>query len=191
MKKLRLILVTLALTLGLSQCAAPLILAGGAGALGYYFGAERRDADTISEDDKAQARMIELMRQAGLDVNNIEVLTYNHKMLLVGSVPTEADLRLLNRLARQVPYVRKVYNRVRVGAPRTPDRAREDGWIAAKVKAEMVKTKGLTSAAIRYTVYDGTVYLMGLVSDEEAQKAIAAASRVKGVRKVVDAMDRL
>ncbi|SIN74563.1 Osmotically-inducible protein OsmY, contains BON domain [Sulfurivirga caldicuralii] len=191
MKKLRLILVTLALTLGLSQCAAPLILAGGAGALGYYFGAERRDADTITEDEKAQARMIELMRQAGLDVNNIEVMTYNHKMLLVGAVPTEADLQLLNRLARQVPYVRKVYNRVRVGAPRTPDRAREDGWIAAKVKAEMVKTKGLTSAAIRYTVYDGTVYLMGLVSKQEAQKAIAAASRVKGVRKVVDAMDRL
>jgi len=191
MKKLRLILVSLLLTLGLSQCAAPLILAGGAGALGYYFGAERRDADTISEDDKAQARMIELMREAGLNINNIEVMTYNHKMLLVGAVPTEADLRLINRLARQVPYVRKVYNRVRVGAPRTPERAREDGWIAAKVKAEMVKTKGLTSAAIRYTVYEGTVYLMGLVSEQEAEKAIAAASRVKGVRKVVDAMDRL
>ncbi len=191
MKKLRLMLISLALALGLSQCAAPLILAGGVGALGYYFGAERRDADTITQDDKAQARMIELMRQAGLEVNNIEVMTYNHKMLLLGTVPTEPDLQLINHLARQVPHVRKVYNRIHVGTPRTPDRAREDGWIAAKVKAEMVKTKGLTSAALRYTVYDGTVYLMGLVSEQEAQKAIAAASRVKGVRKVVDAMDRL
>ncbi len=191
MKTLRLILLSLVLSLGLTQCAAPLILAGGAGALGYYFGAERRDADTISQDDKAQARMIELMRQEGLEVNNIEVMVYNHKMLLVGAVPTEDDLQLINQLAKEMPYVRKVYNRIRVGAPRTPDQAREDGWIAAKIKAEMIKTKGLTSAAIHYTVYNGIVYLMGLVSDQEAQKAIAAASRVKGVRKVVDAMERL
>ncbi len=190
MKKLFLI-AALGLLPTLQSCSAPLILAGAAGGLGYYFGSERRDADTISEDDKAQLYMIELMQDAGIDPDWVKVEVFNHKMLLVGRVPSEEMVKTLSDLARQVPYVRKVYNRVQVGAPLTQQQLTEDDLLLAKIKAKLVATKGLNSATIHVLVHDGTVYLMGLVSEDEAQKAINAVTEVKGVRKVIDAMDRL
>ncbi|WP_294945399.1 BON domain-containing protein [Sulfurivirga sp.] len=178
-------------TLTLSQCAAPLILAGGAVGIGYYLGSERRDTDTIAEDSKAEQQMIEAMRDAGIDINRVTVTVYNHKMLLIGRLPSEDQVAQLTRLARNIPYVTKVYNRVKVGPPLSDSQATEDGLLAAKVKAALVAEKGLNSASLHFDVYDGTVYLMGLVTQEEARKAIAAVSGVKGVRKVIDAMDRL
>lgn len=179
------------LSLTLHGCATPLLLAGGAAGLGYYFGSERRDADTISQDEKAEQYMIDLMKDAGIDTENVLVRVFNHKMLLVGRVPTSQDVKKLSLLAKKVPYVRKVYNRVEVGAPLPDGQKTEDGLLAAKVKAALIAEKGLNSATLRYEVFNGNVYIMGLVSEQEAQKAIAAISKVKGLKKVIDAMDRL
>lgn len=190
MKKL-LLIAALGLTPALQSCTAPLILAGATAGMGYYFGSERRDADTIAEDSKAQQYMIELMQDEGIDPDWVRIEVFNHKMLLVGRVPMDEMVSTLSSLAKQVPYVRKVYNRVRVGDPLTPQQAAEDSLLVAKIKAKLVATKGLNSATIHIIVYDGTVYLMGLVSDEEAEKAINAVQQVKGIRKVIDAMDRL
>ncbi len=194
-KKLPLKAFPLALTLALApllqSCTAPLILAGAAGGLGYYFGSERRDADTISEDDKARQYMIDQIKDAGINPDWVTVEVFNHKMLLVGRVPSEDMVEQLSSRAKQVPYVRKVYNRVQVGAPLSDSQATDDGLLLAKIKAKLVATKGLNSATIHVIVHDGVAYLMGLVSEEEAEKALNAVSQVKGVKKVIDAMDRL
>jgi len=174
-----------------NSCTAPLILAGAAGGLGYYFGSERRDAQTIAEDDKAQQYMIELIKDAEIDPEWVIVEVFNHKMLLVGRVPSEEMVETLSDLAKQVPHIDKIYNRVSVGEPLSSNQATEDGLLLAKVKAKLIATKGLNSATIHVIIFDGTVYLMGLVSNEEAQKAINAVTQVKGVKKVIDAMDRL
>lgn len=175
----------------LQSCTAPLMLAGAAGGLGYYFGSERRDASTISEDDKAQAYMIDLIKDAGINPDHVIVEVFDHRMLLVGRVPSPEQVDQLSRLARQVPYVREVYNRVRAGEPLSSDQATEDGLLLAKIKSRLIATKGLNSATIHVIVYDGVAYLMGLVSEDEARKALDAVRHVEGVKKVIDAMKRL
>lgn len=190
MKKL-LLIAALGVLPALQSCTAPLILAGAAGGIGYYFGAERRDAQTIAEDDKDQQYMIELIKDTEINPEWVIVEVFNHKMLLVGRVPSEEMVTTLSELAQQVPYVEKVYNRVEVGEPLSSQRATEDGLLLAKIRAKLIATKGLNSATIHVIIFDGMVYLMGLVSDEEAQKAINAITQVKGVKKVIDALDRL
>ncbi|HIQ41068.1 MAG TPA: BON domain-containing protein [Sulfurivirga caldicuralii] len=188
MKKL-LLIAALGFLPTLQSCTAPLILAGAAGGIGYYFGSERRDTQTIREDEQAQQAMIELIKEAHINPEWVIVKVFNHKMLLVGRVPSEEMVTTLSELAQQVPYVEKVYNRVEVGEPLSRQRATQDGLLLAKIKAKLIATKGINSATIHVLVFDGTVYLMGLVNDEEAQKAIDAVTQVKGVKKVINAMD--
>ncbi len=172
-------------------CTLPLLLAGGAAGVGYYIGAERRDADTITQDEKAEQYMLDLIQDAGIDTQQIIVRTFNHKMLLLGRVPDAETIRRLTQLAQKLPYVHTVYNRVHIGTPLNDKQKTEDALLATKIKTALIAEKGLNSATIKYEVFDGSVYLMGLVSEQEAQKAIAAVRKVKGVKKVIDAMDRL
>jgi hyperosmotically inducible protein len=60
-----------------------------------------------------------------------------------------------------------------------------DTWITTKVKAELATTEGVKSNDITVKTVDGVVTLTGVVGTSlAAQKAVAAAESVKGVKKV-------
>src|SRR5690625_5828969 len=65
------------------------------------------------------------------------------------------------------------------------DRAMSDTWITTKVKAELATTRNVSSTRISVNTKDGTVALTGVVStDDEVERAVAAAEGVKGVKEV-------
>ena len=60
-----------------------------------------------------------------------------------------------------------------------------DTWITTKVKAELATTEGIKSGDIDVTTKNGLVTLSGNVASKaQAQKAVAVAKAVKGVRNV-------
>lgn len=60
-----------------------------------------------------------------------------------------------------------------------------DAWITTKVKAELLKTEGLSSTAISVSTDDGKVSLSGTLANKlEVKKAKAAAESVDGVKSV-------
>jgi len=64
-----------------------------------------------------------------------------------------------------------------------------DAWTTAKVMAALLMDKAVRISGIQIVTRDGTVKLSGVVrSDEEAQQAARVASRVEGVRKVINAL---
>jgi osmotically-inducible protein OsmY len=49
----------------------------------------------------------------------------------------------------------------------------------------MLTKKGLESGSIRVVTENSVVYLMGIVSNEQAATAVAVARQIEGVKKVV------
>ena len=188
--RLSVLLLTLVSASNLTQCATPLLLAGAAAGVGYYMGAERRIGDVISQDAAAERYVIEQLQKRHIDTDRLKIMAYNHRLLLVGRVPSREQAMLIESIARKAPHITRVYNRLEIGPPLTTQQKANDAWLMTKVKAALIARKGLTSASIRFTVFNGVVYLMGLVTKEEAWRAIDASRKVAGVRKVVDAMER-
>lgn len=60
-----------------------------------------------------------------------------------------------------------------------------DTWITTKVKAELLTTKDVSGMEIKVETVNGVVALSGTVASKvEADRAIAAAKAIKGVKNV-------
>ena len=60
-----------------------------------------------------------------------------------------------------------------------------DTWITTKVKAELLTTKDVSGMEIKVETVNGVVTLSGTVASKvEADRAIAAARAIKGVKRV-------
>ena len=100
-------------------------------------------------------------------------------------MPTEPDRARVEEALLRLENVRSVVNELAV-QPNSPlgDRSR-DSLTSAKVKATLVEAKDMQAHAIKVVTERGIVYLMGLVTEREANRASDIARSVSGVQKVV------
>ena len=61
----------------------------------------------------------------------------------------------------------------------------KDAWITAKVRSAMLADFSLNSTQIKVTTEDGTVYLMGIVTERQASTVTDIAKQIRGVKRVV------
>jgi osmotically-inducible protein OsmY len=172
-----------AATLALSGCA-PLLI-GGAMLGGTLVYADRRTSGAQLEDEaielKAAARLRELLGDKG----RASVTSYNRVVLITGEVLTEADKTAVRQAVERVENVRTIVNEVVVAAESSLSSRSNDALLSAKVKASLVEAKDLMSQAIKVVTDRRTVYLMGTVTEREAERAADIARRVGGVQRVV------
>lgn len=162
-----------------------LAIVGGAAAGSAVIATDRRTAGEQVDDQTIELRVSSEMNRAFGDKARVVGTAYSGRLLLVGDVPTDADRRKAESVARSIPKVREVDNHIRVG-DLTPLSVRtNDTWITTKVKAELASTKDVPFRTIKVTTERGVVYLMGKVTSDEAQRAGIVASSVAGVNKVV------
>src|SRR5690606_29333816 len=83
----------------------------------------------------------------------------------------------------------KVYNRLRVGDVTTVSVRSNDTWLTSKVRTSLINTKEVPSRTIVVTTERGVVYLMGRITQTEAQRAAKVAANVKGVNQVATLFD--
>ncbi|RYF68544.1 MAG: BON domain-containing protein, partial [Comamonadaceae bacterium] len=86
---------------------------------------------------------------------------------------------------RGVLNVRSVVNEVVVGAPLNITRRSNDTWITSKVKASLLDAKDVSGNAFKIITEGSVVYLMGLATRREVERATDIARTVSGVEKVV------
>jgi len=60
-----------------------------------------------------------------------------------------------------------------------------DSFITSKVKARLLDARGVSPVHVKVATEAGTVYLMGVVTEQEAEQAVELARTTGGVRKVV------
>ncbi len=116
---------------------------------------------------------------------HINVTSYNNRVLLTGEV-TEPELQeLASRLALGVEGVRGVFSELRVAPLSSLGDRSKDSYITGKIKSRMLLTRDFPSSHIKIVTEARVVYLMGLVTPEQADIAAQLARRAAGVEKVV------
>ena len=117
--------------------------------------------------------------------SRIVVVSYNGVILLTGQTP-RADLKTLaEETANRVQGVRRVHNELQVLPPSRGLARSNDAWITTKVKTQMVANNTVPSSRIKVVTENGSVFLMGLVTRQEAQAAAQVAQGTAGVQRVV------
>lgn len=181
-----------ALTLGvtaLSGCVPVLI--GGAVGTTAFVTTDRRTTGAQMADEVMEKRIHYEISQAIPNNLHLTVTSYNRRVLLTGEVGSESDKLTAQRVAQNSLEVSAVVNELMVGPVTSVSQRMSDSTLAGKVRTQLVTTSGVSLNQMKVTVDRGIVYLMGLVTQQEAQKAANIASRVPGVKSVVTAFQVL
>jgi osmotically-inducible protein OsmY len=166
------------------------LLIGGAGVGGTVVATDRRSVGIQLEDDAIESRVNKaLIDRIPKTAMNIDVTSYNRKVLLAGEVRTAEMRAQAEAAATQTENVHEVINELTVGEPATLGDRTDDTLIAGKVKAALLGDDGVPGGVVKTTVNRGVVYLLGKVTPAEGEAAAKAASRVSGVRRVVKLFD--
>jgi osmotically-inducible protein OsmY len=171
-----------ALLTSLSGCVEMVV--GGA-VMGAVATADRRTLGAQTEDKsitvKAELRVPKI---AGQDAH-VNIAAFNRKVLLTGEVPDAAAKAAVEREVRAIEGVQSVENELEVAGPSSYTSRSSDALITTKVKASLVDMKTISATSFKVVTERGTVYLMGRVTQREAQLAADIARGVAGVQKVV------
>ncbi len=168
---------------GLLSGCVPLLI-GGVAAGTTVVATDRRTVGEQAEDETIEIKIgAELTRQFG-DTARIQTTTYLNRVLLTGDAFSEKIKQQAGEIASKTQGVRSVANEVRVGPIGSFADVTSDTWITSKVKATLATTNEVPSNTISVTTSHAVVYLMGLVTQREADLAAKATSQVSGVKKV-------
>ena len=88
-------------------------------------------------------------------------------------------------IVSNIEKITHVYNEITIAAPSSMVSRSSDTYITAKVKTKIFANKILSGLVIKIVTEKGIVYLMGLVTQEEAEIATNIARETGGVQKVV------
>jgi osmotically-inducible protein OsmY len=182
--KNRLLLITVA-SLALLQGCAGVFVAGAATTASIAN--DRRTVGSVIDDQNIELKALNaIASRKDMDkASRISATSVNGKVLLVGQTPYSQYSRDAEQLVAKIDGVRQVYNELRISKPVSFSTQSQDSWITSKIKSEMLTTKGVDSTRFKVVTENGEVFLMGLVTREEADKAVNIARHVSGVRKVI------
>lgn len=174
----------LAATLLLQGCA-PLIVAGAATTAVVAY--DRRTVGAFIDDNNIELKVRAILTDDKLLGDNVHInaTSINGTVLLTGETPTEAlRARLIDQI-RDIPSVRRIVNEIRVAELSDPNDRSRDAWLTSKVKAKLMASKGVSAPRIKVVTENSSVYLMGLVTRQEAEKSTEVTRKVGGVERVV------
>ncbi|TMG73707.1 MAG: BON domain-containing protein [Betaproteobacteria bacterium] len=176
-------LLLIAAAWALQGCVPLMIGAGGAAA--YSSLEDRRTTGIQIEDEAIETRASNRISDRFGSRVHVNVTSYNRVALLTGEVPDDAARAEAEKIVRAVPNVREVTNDLQVaGISSYPARA-NDAYLTTKVRGRLFDTKRVSPVHLKVVTEAGAVYLMGVVSEAEAEEAVDIARNTGGVRKVV------
>ncbi|MBN2691053.1 MAG: BON domain-containing protein [Burkholderiaceae bacterium] len=175
----------LAVVLAATQLQGCFVLGLGAVGTTAYVATDRRTAGSILEDNTIQLKADNRISTALGGYANVRAVSYNQQVLLVGQVPTEAAKLQAGEVVRGVPNVKAVLNEIDVGPVSDLNRSATDTLITTKVKAQLIDAHDIFGNAFKITTSNSVVYLMGIVTQREADRAVQIARDTTGVSKVV------
>jgi len=180
------LLTMLALTasLGSTLTACVPVIMGGA-VMGTLVATDRRTSGAQLEDEGIELRSASRIRDNLGDRAHVNVNSYNRRVLLTGEVPNAQDKQLVEQIVSRVDNVQSVVNELAVLGNTTLTQRSSDSLVTGKVKAGMVDAKDLFANAYKVVTERGVTYIMGRVTQREADRATDIARSTSGVQKVV------
>lgn len=171
-----------ALMSSLSGCVG--LVVGGAVA-GTMAASDRRTFGAQTEDKTIAVKASTRLRNILDDTGHVNVNSFNRKVLITGEVPDQAKKDAVEREVKAIEGVQSVTNELAIAGPASYTSRSNDTLLTTKVKASLVDAKDISANSFKVVTERGEVYLMGRVTQFEANRATEIARGVSGVTKVV------
>lgn len=120
---------------------------------------------------------------------HINVTSFNGILLITGQVPDAALIPLATEVTEPLRNVRKVHNELAVAGPTSLLSRTNDSWLTTKIKSALAADERTDASRIKVVTENEVVYLMGLLTQAEADAAVEVARGVQGVQKIVKALE--
>ena len=185
--KLISILVTLSVLQG---CAAVAVVAITTGA---SMATDRRSIGNQIDDQSIQVEAYnEIAKNKALSDNtNFHLTSVNGSVLIVGQAPSANYRDQAIKIIHEIKGVVRVHNQIRIGTPTSVTTQTNDIWLTSKVKTALFSSQKINGKDIKVITENGEVFLMGLVSKNEADAAVNVTRNISGVNKVFKAFEYL
>jgi len=176
------LILVLPAVLGLQGCPA-LIGIGGVAAVSSL--EDRRTTGTQLDDNGIESRASARIKERVGERAHVNVTAFNRAVLLTGEAWDETTRAEVATIVSEHPSVRSVTNELQVAGASSATSRANDTTITAKVKGQFINVQGLNPLHVKVVTEAGVVYLLGLVTEAEAETATELARTTGGVRKVV------
>jgi osmotically-inducible protein OsmY len=181
--RLTALLGALAAASALSACA-PLLIGGAAFGTAMMV-TDRRTSGAQVDDQAIELKSVGRINETIGDRGRASVTSFNRLALITGEVQTEADKAAVEQAITRIENVRSVVNELAIAPPSSLGTRSNDTLLTSKVKASLIDAKDLQANAFKVVTERGVVYLMGRVTEREANRAADVTRGISGVQKVV------
>ena len=165
----------------LSSCAV--VAVGGVTATATVL-ADRRSPGVQAIDKGIQLEANNALDKKFGDRAHINVTSFNQKVLLTGEVK-DADIKgEAGAYVKAMKNARSVFNELIIGPNSSYTARANDSYIESKIKTQMIFTEKLPSNSMAIVAEGSSVYLMGILTQSEADLAKKIASNTNGVKDV-------
>jgi osmotically-inducible protein OsmY len=182
---MRQILLCAAIAAGFALQGCVPVVIGAGGAAAYTALEDRRSTGTQIDDESIEVRASNRISDRFGGNVHVNVTSYNRIALLTGEVPDDRAREETEKIVRAVPQVREVTNDLQITGISSYMSRTNDSYLTSKVRGRLLDTKRASPVHIKVVSESGVVYLMGVVTEAEADEVVDIARNTGGVRKVV------
>lgn len=153
--------------------------------------ADRRTAGTYLDDNTLEIKLRKDINQDAVigRATNVSVTAFNGVVLLTGQVHNEEQRNRAVKLADRYKAnneVASVVNELALAGKTNITSRVNDSWITGKVKTRLFRvTEGGLVSKVKVVTEHGRVYLMGQVTQVEADTVVHAIRDVSGITQIV------
>ncbi len=152
-----------------------------------------RTFGTQVEDESIETKVSHNLGRtdARLGDARINVDSFNGVVLLTGQVPSDELKMKATKVAERVRNVREVHNELAIAANLPASQRLADTWLRTRIRTSLAANEEIDSGRIRVVTENNSVYLMGIVTRNEAERIVRAVSGVGGMQRIVKVFDYL
>ncbi|OUR74821.1 BON domain-containing protein [Colwellia psychrerythraea] len=178
----------LMLVSALQGCAVATVVAVTAGA---SIVADRRTFSKQIDDQSIEfIAHNELNKQKALSNNtNLHVVSMNGTVLVIGQAPNSYLRDLAIKTIQDVPDIVTIHNQIRIGSTTAITTQSNDIWLTSKVKSALLANGEVNAKDIKVVTENSEVFLLGLVTQKEANIVVEITRNINGVSRVFKAFE--
>jgi osmotically-inducible protein OsmY len=150
---------------------------------------DRRSLGTQTDDETVEWKASSRVGEKFSDNVHLNFTSYNRRVLVTGEVPSEEVKGEIERIVAGIPQVQGVYNELAVAPVTSFSTRSNDSYITTRVKSRFVDSGKFSAVHVKVVTEAGVVYLLGLVTQREADSAIQVARTTSDVKKVVNLLE--
>ena len=182
-KKITLSLILSATLITQFTACVPVVVGGAAA--GGAMAADRRTSGIYIEDENIELKALKLMETNLGEHAHVNVTSYNRNVLLTGEVPTAESKTKAESLVKEITNIRNMTNEIAISPKSSIGSRSNDSYLTSKIKTKFVTENKFPANYVKVVTENSIVYLIGIVTQAEADAAAEIARNTSGVTKVV------